>query len=315
MKKRSETIACCLALLALCSLATAERIAIPSGYPDASTTGHSGTLTPSSSITVTEDGTVLEDLDISGGVAVKANDVTIRNCRITGGLYGINASYGYTGLLVEDCTIYDGTSKGIYGGNMIVRRCDISMYSDCMMVQSNVLVEDCYLHDLKITDTSHNDGIQSVGGSHITIRGCTIQAQYQGQTSALIFQTNNGPIDDILFEDNFLSGGTYTLYIKDKGNGYGEPTNDRVRYNMWEKDSWAFGPISVSGDVEFEGNIYHTGELCEFNNVESENSPPVADAGDDQTVTDSDENGSEDVTLDGSGSYDPDGTIDSYVWT
>jgi len=41
---------------------------------------------------------------------------------------------------------------------------------------------------------------------------------------------------------------------------------------------------------------------------------PVADAGDDQTVDDADANGSESITLDGSGSYDLDGTIESYVW-
>ena len=46
------------------------------------------------------------------------------------------------------------------------------------------------------------------------------------------------------------------------------------------------------------------------------NQPPVANAGPDQTVTDSDDNGSEQVTLDGSGSSDPDGTatITSYEW-
>jgi len=44
------------------------------------------------------------------------------------------------------------------------------------------------------------------------------------------------------------------------------------------------------------------------------NMPPTADAGPDQNVTDTDENGSEDVTLDGSASDDPDGTIVSYVW-
>ncbi len=42
---------------------------------------------------------------------------------------------------------------------------------------------------------------------------------------------------------------------------------------------------------------------------------PVADAGPDQTVTDSDVIGSEQVTLNGSGSYDPDGTIVSWIWT
>jgi len=47
----------------------------------------------------------------------------------------------------------------------------------------------------------------------------------------------------------------------------------------------------------------------------SSNQAPVADAGADQTVTDDDDSGSELVTLDGSGSYDPDGTITSYLWT
>ncbi|MCK4794705.1 MAG: DNRLRE domain-containing protein [Desulfobacteraceae bacterium] len=42
---------------------------------------------------------------------------------------------------------------------------------------------------------------------------------------------------------------------------------------------------------------------------------PVADAGADQGVIDSDDNGSEDLILDGSGSCDPDGTITSYLWS
>jgi probable HAF family extracellular repeat protein len=45
-----------------------------------------------------------------------------------------------------------------------------------------------------------------------------------------------------------------------------------------------------------------------------EPAPPVADAGTNQTVTDTDDNGSEEVTLDGSGSSDSDGTIVSWVW-
>ena len=45
-----------------------------------------------------------------------------------------------------------------------------------------------------------------------------------------------------------------------------------------------------------------------------DNQPPVAFAGSNQTVTDSDANGEESVTLDGSGSFDPDGTIVSHDW-
>jgi len=45
------------------------------------------------------------------------------------------------------------------------------------------------------------------------------------------------------------------------------------------------------------------------------NQPPTADAGGNQTVTDTDDGGDESVTLDGSGSMDPDGSIASWVWT
>ncbi|OVE76404.1 hypothetical protein BVX97_01050 [bacterium E08(2017)] len=45
------------------------------------------------------------------------------------------------------------------------------------------------------------------------------------------------------------------------------------------------------------------------------NVPPAADAGVDQNVEDTDGNGSESVSLDGSGSTDSDGTIVSYSWT
>ncbi|MCC6457394.1 MAG: hypothetical protein IT328_20735 [Caldilineaceae bacterium] len=45
------------------------------------------------------------------------------------------------------------------------------------------------------------------------------------------------------------------------------------------------------------------------------NIAPTANAGADQTVTDNDNNGSEQVTLDGSLSSDSDGTIVSYVWS
>ena len=44
------------------------------------------------------------------------------------------------------------------------------------------------------------------------------------------------------------------------------------------------------------------------------NPPPVANAGADQTVT-ADASGQASIQLNGSGSSDPDGTIDSYVWT
>ena len=48
--------------------------------------------------------------------------------------------------------------------------------------------------------------------------------------------------------------------------------------------------------------------------VQATNQPPVANAGTDQDVTDTDGDGSESVTLNGAGSTD-DGSIASYLWT
>lgn len=49
--------------------------------------------------------------------------------------------------------------------------------------------------------------------------------------------------------------------------------------------------------------------------VTGTNQPPIADAGSDATFTDADGNGEQQVTLDGSASTDPDGTIQIYLWT
>lgn len=47
----------------------------------------------------------------------------------------------------------------------------------------------------------------------------------------------------------------------------------------------------------------------------SNNQPPTANAGPDQSVTDYDGNGMESITLDGSSSSDPDGSIVNYAWS
>ena len=82
--------------------------------------------------------------------------------------------------------------------------------------------------------------------------------------------------------------GSGTTLADSKGNANG------TLYNM-ENSDWVTGPNLNGGNPPA-------------------NTPPVANAGSDQTVTDNDNNGSENITLDGSASTDSDGTISSYVW-
>ncbi len=70
--------------------------------------------------------------------------------------------------------------------------------------------------------------------------------------------------------------------------------------------SWK-GPGSSCGTRDAQGNF----PGC----VAPPNQPPVANAGNDQTVTDADNSGAEVVSLDGSASSDPDGFIANFRWT
>ena len=65
--------------------------------------------------------------------------------------------------------------------------------------------------------------------------------------------------------------------------------------------------------------VLHSDDIAGISSLypwsEPDNVPPSANAGPNQTVTDSDDNGNESVTLNGSGSSDSDGSIAAYVWT
>ena len=171
-------------------------------------------------VTITTDGTVLENKDIYGFVKVQAADVTIRNCYIhgrdTGGtkvqyalIYSPNASV--QNLVIERCTIKADTPyywlNGVQGGNFTATRCDISQGVDCVDPQGdNWAVDGCYLHDLAFFDGStgtehgsdsrfpgwtHNDGVQVAYGNNGRIRGCNIQGYFSADVGTPETAMNN----------------------------------------------------------------------------------------------------------------------------
>ncbi|MFS8065512.1 MAG: hypothetical protein ACMG6S_03985, partial [Byssovorax sp.] len=142
--------------------------------PDASNTGvPAGTkLTPSGSIKVTEDGAVIENLHVTGTITVLANNVTIRKVHLTSDDYYPIRYFDNdnTGLLVEDSEI-EGTTgdvtSAISFANYTARRLNIHGSSDGLKADSNVLIEDCWIHDLSNGPSEHNDAVQSTGGKGV----------------------------------------------------------------------------------------------------------------------------------------------------
>ena len=141
------------------------------GYPDETNTGVPAgvMLTNSGSITVTQNGTVITGLNISGNITILANNVTIRNTRITSRDYYPIRYFdnNNTRLLVEDTEIIGTNSdvtSSIAFNDYTARRVNVHGGADALKVDGNVVVEDSYIHGLSVGTDTHNDGFQATGG-------------------------------------------------------------------------------------------------------------------------------------------------------
>lgn len=227
------------------------------GYPDATNTGvPPGTaLTSSGSITVSQDGAVIERLNITGSITINANNVTIRKTRITSGdYYPIDYASSYTGLIVEDTEII-GTSSSVTAAisfaNYTARRVNVSGTADGFKADSNVIIEDSYVHDLavNIAADTHNDGVQTTGGSNVTLRHNTFKLSTVAGVNACVQMGNEwGSNDNWLVTDNLFDGGGWIINASPAGS------NRTFSYNRFTRNS-AYGVGDVANSV-WTGNYY-----------------------------------------------------------
>jgi hypothetical protein len=231
-------------------------------------------LQPISGMTITQDGFVLENVDVSGSITIKARNVTIRNFRIDshGGYYGIQCVEGMNqGHLFEDGEILHNSSCGVYGIGFTARRLEVHEGGgDAFKAHGNVLVEDCWVHNLGMEPDAHADGDQSRMGSNITFRHNNIDMPvglpgYESN-SAFLFAPEIGIVNNILLESNWVNGGNYTVYLA-YNSAYGAPTNCRLLNNRFGRDYHWGVLINDSPGSIISGNVWDdTGELMDINN-------------------------------------------------
>ncbi len=89
--------------------------------------------------------------------------------------------------------------------------------------------------------------------------------------------------------------------------------NDAYPYGSDILDAISYLSTTQAGNGSWNTEPYDTSQAMMA--LSNSNNAPTANAGPDQSVIDTDQNFSQAVTLDGSGSSDVDGTIESYIWT
>ena len=223
-------------------------------------------------------GDVVENMHVRGTIIIEEGsaDVVIRNSLIeTDGRYGIQSASGVTNLLVENVTIRGtGGSRSaaiLARGSGTIRGVNASAFRDGIKVFSDMVVEDSWIHDLVLIGEAHRDGIQAVGGRNVTIRNNRIEGPYQTSTSAMHIAADLSPITDYTITGNFLSGGTFTVYLTHKDD-QSAPTDIVLSNNVFDgvsnvpserepANSWQFGTCSLRRGARWtvEGNAFVDG--------------------------------------------------------
>lgn len=209
---------------------------------------------------ITQEGTVLENVRITGQVTIEANNVVIRNFILdaNGGNYGIRSTNGNTGLRFEHGELINAKSALLYGTGFIATALHIhESGSDGVKVQGKggpTVVERCWIHHIGKNPGAHADGDQSVGVQDATFRynnfdlPVSTPAPYK-QNSCFILQTKRGPISHFVIDHNWLNGGGWTLYIP-KENG----DEIHVTNNKFGRDFRA--GLMVGTPTSFIGNVW-----------------------------------------------------------
>lgn len=200
------------------------------GVPDGTRlTRHDGDLV------ITTPGAHYDALDVRGFVVVRAPDVTITRSLVRGGRQDGNRGLVTVddsrakGFTIEDSTLVPDHPSvwydGIKGSGFTARRVDISGTVDNVKVYGDdVLVEDSWLHDSSWFRSdpnqgggaTHNDGVQVLGGSRITIRGNSIDGASNGGVQVT---QDHSPVRGMSFTGNWVDDGTCSVKIHHKGEG------------------------------------------------------------------------------------------------
>ena len=240
---------------------------IPAGFPTADNTGvPSGTTltTYTGPMTITTDGTVIENKIINGALDVTGANVTIRNCIITyNDFFAIDVRG--VNITVENCTIigpgYNGDSPAaiscdVGGGTFIGNDISGAEHGIVLGPGSAVVVGN-YIHDAGSNKADPHIGGISLKGeqNNVLIENNTVILGTDA-TSDIFLQNNWGSISNVTINHNYLGGDPgYNIYVEGRLSG-GPVTGVSITNNVIVKGHYGDYSI-VDASPSMSGNFVY----------------------------------------------------------
>ncbi|WP_214370164.1 hypothetical protein [Pseudonocardia sp. H11422] len=225
-------------------------------------------LCPSGPITVTAADTVLDGLDVTGGIVVDAPGVVVRRSRITGdghAPYGVSTTPAGS-VRIEDTTITGAFPEaGIGNDAWTAERVEITGLSgDGARLGSRATLRNSWLHDFVAAPGRSTDALRLVApGGDVLVEDNRIEmGREPGHNSALLLapaQRGRGDTagnGTVVIRGNLLGGGEYTLRQLPASGGTAPEV--RITGNQFRRDALA-GPLRVPATSLLADNIFVDG--------------------------------------------------------
>jgi hypothetical protein len=232
--------------------------AAPAVWPNATNTGVPASevagLTKQGRLVAKTNGAHYTHLDITDCVDVQADNVviTLSIIHCSRGTAAVRVLPTAKNLILDQVEISGGghSSACVAFESFTVERSDLHDCVDGIDFSSDVTVVGNYIHDLTRGRTTHNDSLQTLGGTDDVIKDNTLQA-YRVSTkdpmnSAIQTGHLNEALSHVLVENNYMDGGNYTVNAGSTSTD-GYPISDYVfTGNVFGRD-FRYGPVQAVG--------------------------------------------------------------------
>jgi Domain of unknown function (DUF4082) len=213
--------------------------------------------------TITRNGTVINNAEITGMLRIQATGVVITNSLLdvpASEYTAIDMWADNASLTISDSTIR-GADDGIEGDNYTAARVEVTkLGSDGFKLGNNVHITQAYCHDMSPTPSAHADCVQMQNG--VVNSSVTNSWLDGGRNSALFLAPDLGPSSNgpVTISGNVLGNGNYTLYCVDGNNGQYFVKNISIINNRFLRDA-QYGPDDINVPVTASNNTwYDTGK-------------------------------------------------------